>query len=207
MPFSIALDGPSGAGKGLIGKKIAEIFSLQYVQSSLVYRALAFTCIENRILPENEEAVTRIALEQKIMDLAFSVDLNNELIAAVASKIATIESVRKNLTAYLTKTMNSASRIIMEGRDIGTVVAPKADLKIFLTANVEVRSKRRYKQLLTLGKECIFENVLKELKERDARDSERSLAPLRQAKDAFVIDSSDLSPDQVIEAVKNLLTN
>jgi cytidylate kinase len=113
--------------------------------------------------------------------------------------------VRDNLGHYLKSLIKNTSRIIMEGRDIGTIVAPKADLKIFITANVEVRAKRRYNQLLLEGKDCNMSDVLSLLKNRDERDILRASAPLKAADDAFIIDASELSPVEVIQNIKNFV--
>lgn len=205
LDFKIALDGPSASGKGLIGNMLAEEFDLKYVQSSIVYRGLAYICIEDSIAPDNIEAVIRAAKNEDIISRVKGVDLNVELIGDFASKISTINSVRTSLTKYLSSLMIDTPRIIMEGRDIGTVVAPDADVKIFISADVEVRAMRRYKQLQLEGKDCILGDVLDLLKKRDARDSNRSAAPLKAADDALVIDTSKLEPSEVILKIKEFI--
>ncbi len=205
LDFKIALDGPSASGKGLIGSMLAEEFDLKYVQSSIVYRGLASVCIEEGIDPGDIEAVIITAENEDIISRTKGVDLNVELIGDVASKISTIGRVRTSLTKYLTNLMSDTPRIIMEGRDIGTVVAPDADVKIFISADVEVRAMRRYKQLQLEGKDCILGDVLDLLKERDARDSNRSAAPLKAADDALVIDTSNLEPSEVVLKIKEFI--
>ena len=205
LDFKIALDGPSASGKGLIGNMLAEEFGLKYVQSSIVYRGLAYVCMEDAIDADNIEAVMRAAKNEDIISRVKGVDLNVELIGDFASKISTINSVRTSLTKYLSSLMIDTPRIIMEGRDIGTVVAPDADVKIFISADVEVRAMRRYKQLQLEGKDCILGDVLDLLKERDARDSNRSAAPLKAADDALVIDTSKLEPSEVILKIKEFI--
>lgn len=205
LDFKIALDGPSASGKGLVGSMLAKEFNLKYVQSSIVYRGLAYICIEDSIDPNDVDAVIFAAENEDIISRIKGVDLNIELIGDIASKISTIERVRSSLTNYLVNLMNNTSRIVMEGRDIGTVVAPNADVKIFISADVEVRAIRRYKQLQLEGKDCILSDVLNLLKERDARDSNRSAAPLRPAEDALVIDTSNLEPSEVILKIKEFI--
>lgn len=205
LDFKIALDGPSASGKGLIGNMLAEEFGLKYVQSSIVYRGLAYVCMEDAIDADNIEDVIRAAKNEDIISRVKGVDLNVELIGDFASKISTINSVRTSLTKYLSSLMIDTPRIIMEGRDIGTVVAPDADAKIFISADVEVRAMRRYKQLQLEGKDCILGDVLDLLKKRDARDSNRNAAPLKAADDALVIDTSKLEPSEVILKIKEFI--
>lgn len=205
LDFKIALDGPSASGKGLIGSMLAKEFSLKYVQSSIVYRGLAFVCIEDGIDPDNIDAVMQASENEDVISRIKGVDLNTELIGDIASKISTIPGVRANLTKYLINLMNNTPRIVMEGRDIGTVVAPDADVKIFISADVQVRAMRRYKQLQSEGKDCILDDVLDLLKKRDARDSNRNVAPLKAADDALVIDTSELNPSEVILKIKEFI--
>jgi len=205
LPFVIALDGPSASGKGLIGKMLAAKFNMQYVQSSIVYRGLAYLCIENNVDVNDAHEIIKLSEKSDLIDVIKGVDLNQEFIGNYASKISVMPIVRDNLNKHLARMMKTERRIIMEGRDIGTVVAPYADLKIFITADVEARAMRRYKQLQEQGKECILSDVLELLKERDLRDSSREAAPLRASDDAFVIDTSDLSPDQVVSKIENYI--
>ncbi len=205
LDFKIALDGPSASGKGLIGSMLAKEFSLKYIQSSIVYRGLAFVCIEDGIDPDNIDAVMRASENEDIISRIKGVDLNTELIGDIASKISTIPGVRANLTKYLINLMNNTPRIVMEGRDIGTVVAPDADVKIFISADVQIRAMRRYKQLQSEGKDCILDDVLDLLKTRDARDSNRNVAPLKAADDSLVIDTSELNPSEVMSKIKEFI--
>lgn len=204
--ITIALDGPAGSGKGLISSKLSKLFSLDYIQSSLLYRAVAFICINNKIVPQEIDKVINISADtQPLSEVIKNNDLSNELIAAVASKTSTIKEVRDNLNSYLLTLISTTARSVIEGRDIGTVVAPNADLKIFLTADLSVRAERRYKQLLMSGKSCILSEVLEQLRARDIRDKERKHGPLEPAKDAFILDSSSLNPDQVVDAIKDFV--
>jgi cytidylate kinase len=204
--FVIALDGPSASGKGLLGSMLAEKFTLNYVQSSIVYRGLAYICLQKNINLEDVTAIIELSATEDVISRVYGVDLNVERIGDIASKLSIIPEVRKNLGLYLKHLIETTPRIIMEGRDIGTVVAPNADLKIFITADVEVRAKRRFKQLRMEGKDCILSEVLDLLKDRDNRDITRSAAPLKQAEDALVIDTTNLTPIQVIQKIEDFIS-
>ncbi len=205
--LKIALDGPSASGKGTIGRILAKQWNLQYFQSSLIYRGLAFLCLQNNLEINDIEQIITLSKQTNIMDLVKKIDLQQEEIGIYTSKISTIEAVRSNLTMQLMQIAHDYPRIIMEGRDIGTVVFPEADLKIFIDADVNQRAMRRYKQLRSEGKECIMNEVLKLLKERDARDSSRKIAPLIASDDALVIDTSDLSPHEVISKIEDYVVS
>jgi len=203
--FTIALDGPSASGKGHIGKLLAQEFSLEYFQSSLVYRGLARLCIDKDVEPQDELGIIKLSTFNEIIDYAKNYDLADENIGNIASKLSAIPEVRKNLSTHLEEIVETTPRLIMEGRDIGTVIAPNADLKVFLTADVERRAERRYKQLLGTGKKCILHEILEQLKERDERDESRSSSPLIPAADALIIDTSNLSPQQVFGVIDNFI--
>lgn len=200
--FTISLDGPAASGKGTIGLILAEKFSLKYFQSSIVYRQLAFDCISQKIDVTDIDAIITLSKELKLDN---NLDLENENIGDIASQIAVISEVRNNLNKYLINLVKTTPRIIMEGRDIGTVVAPDADLKIFITANPHVRAERRYKQLQAKGKACILDEILQQIILRDKRDKERKVAPLLPASDALIIDTSELSAMEVVEEVINYI--
>ena len=202
----VTLDGPSASGKGHIGRELAKRFDLKYVESGKVYRGLAYECLRNNVSPDDVVAITELS-KSDILAKINQIDLNNEEIGQLASKIATIPLVRKNLTKGLVKKIAENQRIIMEGRDIGTVVAPNADLKIFITADVEVRAERRFKQLQEEEKKCMLPEILESLKKRDLRDINRSDAPLEIADSAIVIDTSNLTPLQVIEQLLDRIIN
>ncbi|MCC8417442.1 MAG: (d)CMP kinase [Rickettsia endosymbiont of Bryobia graminum] len=196
--FTITLDGPAASGKGTIGKRLAEKFKLVYCQSSIVYRSLALSCLNQKIDPTDVKAVTELSQTVKYLE---NTGLNTEEISIVASQIAVIPEVRTNLGKYLIKLIEITPRIIMEGRDIGTVIAPFADLKIFITADVNIRAQRRYQELLTEGKACDLAEVLSQLQIRDQRDTERNTAPLSIPNGALEIDTSYLSPEEVIDKI------
>ncbi|ABV76351.1 (d)CMP kinase [Rickettsia rickettsii] len=202
--FTIALDGPAASGKGTIGLILAKKFSLKYFQSSIVYRQLAFDCISQKIDVTDIDAVIALSKELKLDN---NFDLENENIGNIASQIAVISEIRNNLNKYLINLVKTTPRMIMEGRDIGTVVAPDADLKIFITANPQIRAERRYKQLQAKGKTCILAEILQQIILRDKRDKERKAAPLLPASDALIIDTSKLSAMEVVEEVTNYIKN
>ncbi|MFP3120156.1 (d)CMP kinase [Rickettsia sp. R2] len=202
--FTISLDGPAASGKGTIGLILAKKFSLKYFQSSIVYRQLAFDCISQKIDVTDIDAVIALSKELKLDN---NFDLENENIGNIASQLAVISEIRSNLNKYLINLVKTTPRMIMEGRDIGTVVAPDADLKIFITANPQIRAERRYKQLQAKGKTCILDEILRQIILRDKRDKERKAAPLLPASDALIIDTSKLSAIEVVEEVTNYIKN
>ncbi|MFK7973912.1 MAG: (d)CMP kinase [Rickettsiaceae bacterium] len=204
--FVIALDGPSAAGKGMIGSMLAEEFSLTYFQSSLVYRGLAYICISDQIDLQQSKQILAIAENVDIFARIKNIDLQTEQIGEIASQLSVIGEVRSSLGVYLQQIIKTNPRVVMEGRDIGTVIAPKADLKIFITADIKTRANRRYKQLLLDGKECMLSDVLNSLSKRDERDKSRKSAPLIPAEDSYVIDTSHLHPDQVVQQIKNIIS-
>ena len=203
--FVIALDGPSASGKGSIGRMLASEFNLEYVQSGIFYRSLAYLCIVNNIDVTEVKKIIELSRSDNLTELTKGVDLNQENIGNYASKISTIPEVRANINKYLILMVKTHPRIIMEGRDIGTVIAKDADLKIFITADVNKRAERRYKQLREEGKKCKLEKVLELLKERDLRDSMRITDPLLVSSDAFIIDTSHMNQKQVIAEIKNYI--
>ncbi|ABV84901.1 Cytidylate kinase [Rickettsia massiliae MTU5] len=202
--FTISLDGPAASGKGTIGLILAKKFSLKYFQSSIVYRQLAFDCISQKIDVTDIDAVIALSKELKLDN---NFDLENENIGNIASQIAVISEIRNNLNKHLINLVKTTPRMIMEGRDIGTVVVPDADLKIFITANPQIRAERRYKQLQAKGKTCILDEILRQIILRDKRDKERKAAPLLPASDALIIDTSKLSAMEVVEEVTNYIKN
>ena len=202
--FTISLDGPAASGKGTIGLILAKKFSLKYFQSSIVYRQLAFDCISQKIDITGIDEVIALSKELKLDN---NIDLDDENIGNIASQIAIVSEIRNNLNKYLINLVKTTPRIIMEGRDIGTVIAPDADLKIFITANPQIRAERRYKQLQVKGKTCILDEILQQIILRDKRDKERKAAPLLPASGALIIDTSELSAMEVIGEVTNYIKN
>lgn len=205
FPFIVAMDGPSASGKGLIGRMLAKNLNLDYFQSSLLYRKLAFMCTETKINIDDIAAIEALSTSVAVTEFDEALDLSSEEISSLTSKIAAIGAVRSNLSKHLVKIINDSHRILMEGRDIGTVIAPASDLKIFITADLETRANRRYKQLLSEGKDCILGEVFQKLQERDLRDKKRSVAPLMPAEDALIIDTTNMTPEEVLNKIISYL--
>ena len=203
--FVIALDGPSGAGKSSIGQMIAKKYSMKYFQSSLIYRTLAWVCIQQGIQVEEVDQIIKLASTINYLQNNSDVNLYTEEVGNYTSKIAAIPAIREIANLQLRNIIDQTDRIIMEGRDIGSVVAINADLKIYLTADIKVRAERRYKQLCLEGKECILSDILSLMQERDLRDQTRQNAPLVVATDALVIDSSDLTPQEIMLKIEQYI--
>ncbi len=216
MFYSIAIDGPAGAGKSTIAKKIAAMKSFIYVDTGAMYRAMAIYFLDNGINPENEAAINeavgnvRIRIEysegvQQVIlnDVNVTGRLRNEEVGVMASKTSVYPEVRIKLVD-LQRELAKSSNVIMDGRDIGTCVLPGATLKIYLTASVEARAKRRYDELLEKGQDADYEVIAADIIERDARDMNREVSPLKQAEDAVLVDSSDMTIEEVVDCICGL---
>ncbi|MCC8372168.1 MAG: (d)CMP kinase [Rickettsia endosymbiont of Pseudomimeciton antennatum] len=201
--FVVALDGPAASGKSTIGRMLAQKLKLTYFQSGIVYRSLALSCINQKI---DLTDINRIIELSKSTEYIQNSELDSEVVGNIASKVAVIPEVRNNLGTYLVKLIKTTPRIIMEGRDIGTVVAPSADLKIFIKADIVIRAKRRYKELQEKDGEYIFDAVLKQLETRDKRDIERDIAPLTISPGTLEIDTSYLLPEEVIDKIMEFIS-
>lgn len=197
----IAVDGPAGAGKGTISGYLAIKFDLIYLDTGLLYRALAKAVLYKNVDPTNAEAVANIAREITIEDVQ-DPDLRGEEIAAIASKVAVIEEARKILDKFQRDFCQSVKApykgAILDGRDIGTVICPEATGKLFITARSEIRNQRRMLETQITSKETKedLSAIAKKIAERDTRDSTRKIAPLTPAPDAFIIDTSDLTIEE-----------
>ena len=212
--YSIAIDGPSGAGKSTLAKAVAAQLHILYVDTGAIYRTIGYYVFRSGILPDDREAVIA-SLPEIHIDMVYSEDglqhmlLNGEdvtseirlpQISMYASAVSAIPEVR----AYLLDMQRDLARtrsVIMDGRDIGTVVLPDADVKIYLTADVEKRALRRLKELEERGTPRPYEEVLREMQERDWADMHREIAPLREAEDAIRVDTSDLNFEESKEAL------
>ena len=216
MAFNIAIDGPAGAGKSTIAKKAAKELSYVYVDTGAMFRAMALYCIRNGVAKENEEAVSA-ACEQIDVSLSYEngeqqVLLNGENVNGfirteevgnTASAISVYGKVRSKLLE-LQRQLAASQNVIMDGRDIGTCVLPNAQVKIYLTASVETRGKRRFLELQEKGQECNLEEICADIRDRDFRDMNREIAPLKQAEDAVLVDSSDMTVEEVVETILKL---
>ena len=213
MGYNVAIDGPAGAGKSTIAKRVAKEKGYIYVDTGAMYRALAVYFLDKKMNPENLDAIAaacegaevKIRYEQGeqqvyLNGVNITSRLRNEEVGNMASKVSAVPEVREHLL-NLQKELARTQDVVMDGRDIGTCVLPEADVKIFLTASVETRALRRYKELEEKGVSCDLEEIKKDIKERDERDCTRKIAPLRQAEDAVLIDSSDMTIEEVVKAI------
>ena len=211
--FNIAIDGPAGAGKSTIARRAAGQLGFVYVDTGAMYRAMALYFLRKGINPADEEAVSRTCSEAeasiRYQDGAQQVLLNGEDVSGqirteevgkTASVVSAYMPVREKLTE-LQKELAARENVIMDGRDIGTCVLPQAPAKIYLTASVEVRALRRFRELTEKGEACDLEEIKKDIADRDWKDMHREHAPLKQAEDAVVVDSSQMTIDQVVEAI------
>ena len=216
---SIALDGPAGAGKSTMAKAVAKDLGYCYVDTGAIYRTLGYHISLYGIGPRDVDGVTRL-IDDANIEITYDdqggqhmilngTDVTDELRTPQMSDYASKIAVMKPVRAYLLDLQRDLARkhnVIMDGRDIGTVVLPNADVKIYLTASAEVRAKRRYEELLQKGeKKQTYEKVLKEIQERDDRDMNRPVAPLKQARDAVLLDTSELTIEQSVAAIKEII--
>ena len=217
MSINIAIDGPAGAGKSTIAKRLAKDLGYIYVDTGAMYRTLAVHFIRNHVgLKDNEKmsALTdtvnvEIKYENNEQQLYLNGEnvtglLRTEEVGNMASACAVNPDVRKKLTD-IQKKMGEILNVVMDGRDIGTTVLPGADVKIFLTASVEVRAKRRYDELVAKNIEADFEQIKSDIADRDYQDSHRKHSPLRQAEDAVLVDSSFMTIDEVLVSIKQII--
>lgn len=216
MSYNIAVDGPAGAGKSTIARSVAQKLNIIYVDTGAMYRGMALYILRQGIDPDDEQAVIAHCDEADITlkyeDGVQVVCLNGENVNAyirteevgsATSRISVLAPVRRRITA-LQQELAARTDCIMDGRDIGTCVLPYADVKIYLTASSAVRARRRYDELIAKGQNCDLAQIQADMEERDYRDMHREVSPLRQAEDAVLVDSSDMTPEQVIERILEL---
>ena len=218
MGINIAIDGPGGAGKSTVARALAKQLGFIHVDTGAIYRAIGLKFVrtgksftnENiiSVLPGTELSLTHIDGEQHIIIDGEDVSslIRTQEISSAASKVSAVPEVRAFLLD-LQRDIARKNNVIMDGRDVGTVILPNAEVKIFLTANVEVRARRRHRELMAKGLETpdTFERVLKEVAERDKADSERATAPLKPAEDAVLVDTSDMDFEQSVQTVINII--
>ena len=207
----IAIDGPSGAGKSTLGKRLAQTLGFLYIDTGAMYRAVALAVLEAGADVQDVAAVTEIAARATV-DLRglpnalkvildgrdVSADIRTETVSRAASVISGVSTVRRRLVARQ-RELGAQGDVVMDGRDVGTVIFPQADVKFFLTATPESRAQRRYQEDLAKGRAVTYEETLADICERDARDTTRADSPLKQAEDAIVIDSTNLTIEEVLE--------
>ncbi|MEE3468375.1 MAG: (d)CMP kinase [Eubacterium sp.] len=216
MMKNIAIDGPAGAGKSSIAKLVAKEMGIVYVDTGAMYRAMALSCLDAGLDLEDEAAVSenigRVAIEIRydngtqlvILDgKDVSTTIREERVGKGASTIARYAAVRERLVA-LQRELAAKQDVIMDGRDIGTVVLPNASLKIFLTASSRVRAQRRYLELQEKGETCDLDEIEKDIIARDEQDMNRAVSPLKQADDAILVDTSDMTIEEVVAKIRSL---
>ena len=197
----IAVDGPAASGKGTIARGLAERFGLPHMDTGLLYRAVALNLWRWGGDPSSEFEALR-ACDMLSIDPGDE-ELRSEPVSRIASSISAYPSVRTALLERQRQFASQASGAVLDGRDIGTIIAPDANVKLFITASAEVRAQRRVRELLERGMPAHYEDVLLDIRARDERDSHRAVAPLRQAADAILLDTSDLTADEAIaEAIR-----
>lgn len=217
MSFNVAIDGPAGAGKSTVAKKVAALKNFIYVDTGAMYRAMALYFIRQGINPAEEAAVNEAAAHVEITiryeNAAQQVILNGENVSGLirteevgnmASATSVYKKVREKLVE-LQKELAKKADVIMDGRDIGTCVLPDADVKVYLTASSAVRAKRRYNELQEKGMECDLSEIEKDIIDRDYRDMHRENSPLKQADDAVLLDSSDMTLKEVVDAIAKMI--
>lgn len=217
MGYNIAIDGPAGAGKSTIAKLVAKREGFIYVDTGAMYRAMAIFFLKLGVDPENTELIASecvnanvsIAYENGIQQVYLNgenvtADLRKEEVGNMASKSSAVPEVRARLL-NLQRDLAAKQDVVMDGRDIGTNILPHADVKVYLTASSDCRAKRRQLELEAKGEACVFEEIKADIEERDRRDMNRETAPLKQAEDAVYLDSSDMTIEQVVDAICNLV--
>jgi len=217
MSFNIAIDGPAGAGKSTIAKQLAKELGFVYVDTGAMYRAFAYYFLTNNISAEDEAAISvacpNVTISITYEDGVQNVWLNGENVSSVirneeVGKMASATSVYPVVRTKLVELQQELAKttdVIMDGRDIGTVVLPNADVKIYMTASSAVRAKRRFDELVAKGVECDLDEIEKDIIERDYRDMNRETSPLKKADDAYELDTSDLDINGVVNAMKEII--
>ena len=215
--YSIAIDGPAGAGKSTIARQLAKELGYYYVDTGAIYRTVAYFLDLLGISPKDVDGVNRY-IDELTIEIVYDedgkqhmimngMDVSDDIRTQDISQKASLVSAHKVVRDMLLDMQRQVAKehnVIMDGRDIGTVVLPKANVKIFLTATPEIRAKRRYDELIAKGQKANLAQVLKEVEQRDYQDTHREIAPLKQAKDAVLVDTSDLDIDGVVAAIKTI---
>lgn len=207
MGTIIAIDGPAASGKGTLARKVAGALGYSYLDTGKLYRAVGFRMLQQALNPEVPEELSQLVyfarhLDTRLLD-------NPELLTETSGNAASIVSVKPEIRTALVGLQRDFAHAgpgaVLDGRDIGTVICPEADFKFFITADAEIRAKRRFNELQSLGKAVIYADILKDMRERDERDSTRTVAPLVPAKDAISIDTSGLDIEAAVAKVLSFI--
>ncbi len=204
----ITIDGPAASGKGSLAKKLAEMLDYDFLDTGALYRRVALKVIENNVNADEIDKIITISkdLSQNLHEKYDDSALRNDKVGEMASKVAQISDVRTNLDDFQRNFAKNVTKgAVLDGRDIGTVICPDADIKLFVTASVEKRAMRRHKELQSRGIEAKYSSVLAEMQERDERDSTRLNEHLKPSHDCHVIDTSDMTPNQVMDAALEII--
>ena len=214
--INVAIDGPAGAGKSTVAKAAAKELGYIYVDTGALYRTIALNAVRNGVIDDNDKIIEMLdstKVELKYIDGVQAVYLNGEDVSAFirtpeismgASNVSAIPKVREFLLD-LQRDIAKTNNVIMDGRDIATVVLPNADVKIFLTASAECRAERRYKELIEKGENVKYKDVLADVNQRDYQDSHREIAPLKPSEDSVICDTSELNLEESVQAVINIV--
>ena len=216
--YAIAIDGPAGAGKSTIAKRLAKEMGYYYVDTGAIYRTVAYFLDLLGVSPKDADGVERY-IDELTIEITYDedgkqhmlmngMDVTDEIRTQDISQKASLVSahaVVREMLLDMQRDVAKAHNVIMDGRDIGTVVLPKADVKIFLTASAEVRAKRRYDELIAKGQDVVLEQVLKDIQQRDYQDTHREIAPLKMARDSVKLDTSDLDIEGVLAAMQEII--
>ena len=216
MKINIAIDGPSAAGKSTIADLLAKKFHLTHLDTGAMYRCCAFAAVQQGIPLTDEAALSELV---KHLDIRFddnkqvyigdknvSVEIRNNDISMAASKVSAFAGVRKALVA-MQQEIAEEKGYILDGRDIGTVVLPDADVKIYMVASVEARAKRRFNEYVQKGISADYDTICQDIVQRDYQDTHRKESPLKQAEDAIAVDTSNLTIDEVVEKISMIITD
>lgn len=216
MSFSIAIDGPAAVGKSTVAKQVAKILNCVYIDTGAMYRAITWYALSKGVDPKDEEKVTALLpeidlslhLDGKVVvnDQDITKEIRTTEVADNVSYIASYKKIRLHLVELQRKMSKNVS-VVMDGRDIGSYVLPHADVKIFQVASVETRAVRRYKENLEKGINCSIEEIEENLRKRDYIDSHREFAPLKKAEDSFVLDTSNMTIDEAVNAIIKIVKN
>lgn len=216
MKRIVAIDGPAGAGKSTVAKNLAARLGFLYIDTGAMYRAVAYEALQRQVTLDNEAALEEIAASVEL-DMQVEAgqnriylngrDVSEEIrmpeVSAAASPVSAYTGVREHMVAKQ-RLLAKRGKVVLDGRDIGTVVLPEADCKIYLTASLDERARRRYKELRERGIEAELDSVRRDIEERDYRDMHRENSPLRRAEDAVLLDSTGMSIDEVMQKVMKL---